>query len=126
MAKTNSPTPAENDSTKKELDRCKELSIKIQRELGPRAEYCCIYRVPKRLREVQKMAYNLRLVSIGPFLHPRELKNMEKKKRHIFLGFSVIVLGIVSRILDASSCPKKIQSAIAIQRTLIILAVKNL
>ncbi|KAG2669238.1 hypothetical protein I3760_14G025400 [Carya illinoinensis] len=42
---------------------------------------CCIYRVPKRLRKVNKEAYTPNLVSIGPLHHGKEeLKEMEKQK----------------------------------------------
>lgn len=42
---------------------------------------CCIYKVPKSLREVNEGAYTPKLVSIGPLhYHKKELKNMDKMK----------------------------------------------
>ncbi|KAM4072235.1 hypothetical protein ACB094_11G122500 [Castanea mollissima] len=51
---------------------------------------CCIYRTPKKLREVNKEAYTPKLISIGPFHYggkeprdkdgERELREMEKLK----------------------------------------------
>ena len=42
---------------------------------------CCIYRVPKRLRNVNKKAYTPKLISIGPVHHNNgELKGMQEQK----------------------------------------------
>ncbi|KAF5470002.1 hypothetical protein F2P56_010556 [Juglans regia] len=81
----------DNHSIKKKRRlECKELIIDIPLELE--ASRCpdkyCIYRVPKRLREVNNKAYTPRLVSIGPFHHRREeLKDMDKKKFLILKNF---------------------------------------
>ncbi|KAG2669229.1 hypothetical protein I3760_14G025000 [Carya illinoinensis] len=78
---------ANHSIKKKRKFECKELIIDI--DLGApgasEASRCpdkyCIYRVPKRLREVNNMAYTPRLVSIGPFHHRREeLKDMDIQK----------------------------------------------
>ncbi|KAF5469998.1 hypothetical protein F2P56_010552 [Juglans regia] len=75
-----SPAPAVNAFSKQEVEY-KELIIDFTPELEPPWPECCIYRVPKRLREVQPMAYTPRLVSIGPFHHrSEELKDMERQK----------------------------------------------
>ncbi|XP_042960273.1 UPF0481 protein At3g47200-like [Carya illinoinensis] len=82
------PASAANDSIKKE--ECKELIIDIPLALEPpRWPECCIYRVPKRLREVKHMAYTPRLVSIGPFHHcmRKELKDMEIQKLRYLRDF---------------------------------------
>ena len=43
---------------------------------------CCIYKVPRKLREVSKGAYDPKVISIGPFHYHREneLRDMEKLK----------------------------------------------
>nr|XP_023922397.1 UPF0481 protein At3g47200-like [Quercus suber]POE98009.1 upf0481 protein [Quercus suber] len=42
---------------------------------------CCIYRVPQRLRNVNKKAYTPKLISIGPVHHNNgELKGMQEQK----------------------------------------------
>ena len=42
---------------------------------------CCIYRVPKRLRNVNKKAYTPKVISIGPVHHNNgELKGMQEQK----------------------------------------------
>ncbi|XP_035546128.1 UPF0481 protein At3g47200-like [Juglans regia] len=81
---------ANHSSKKKRRLECKELIIDIPLELE--ASRCpdkyCIYRVPKRLREVNNKAYTPRLVSIGPFHHRREeLKDMDIQKFLIFKNF---------------------------------------
>jgi hypothetical protein len=54
----------------------------------PDREYCCIYRVPNKLRQVNKEAYTPKLVSIGPFHHDlEELKGMENQKLIYFQDF---------------------------------------
>ncbi|XP_040995441.1 uncharacterized protein LOC121241644 [Juglans microcarpa x Juglans regia] len=76
-----SPAPAVNAYSKQEEVEYKELIIDFTPELEPPWPECCIYRVPKRLRQVQPMAYTPRLVSIGPFHHrSEELKDMERQK----------------------------------------------
>jgi hypothetical protein len=48
----------------------------------PEESKCCIYRVPKQLRKVNKEAYTPKHVSIGPFHHRRkELSGMEIHKQ---------------------------------------------
>ncbi|EEF46993.1 UPF0481 protein At3g47200 [Ricinus communis] len=53
--------------------------------LSPVSSERCIYRVPKRIRDVNHNAYTPRLVSIGPFHHGKPgLKAMEEHKwRHL-------------------------------------------
>ncbi|XP_062173379.1 UPF0481 protein At3g47200-like [Alnus glutinosa] len=61
--------------------KCKELVIDIE-DLEP-AEWdeCCIYRIPKKLRNVNKEAYTPKLISIGPFHHGgEEYQDMEMQK----------------------------------------------
>jgi len=49
---------------------------------------CCIYRVPKNLRNINKEAYTPKLVSIGPFHHNLiELRGMEMQKLRYFKDF---------------------------------------
>ncbi|KAL4599809.1 hypothetical protein ACB092_11G153600 [Castanea dentata] len=61
---------------------CKELAIDIPLVMEPvRWPECCIYRVPKKLREVYKDAYTPKLSSIGPLHHGEcELHAMEMLK----------------------------------------------
>jgi hypothetical protein len=64
-----------------------ESAIDIPDELA-RRRVCCIYRVPNKLRQVNKEAYTPKLVSIGPFHHGlEELKGMEKQKLIYFDDF---------------------------------------
>ncbi|XP_062173687.1 UPF0481 protein At3g47200-like [Alnus glutinosa] len=75
-------------SKKKRLE-CEELVIDMTQihEPAMRPE-CCIYRVPNKLRQVNKEAYTPKLVSIGPFHHDlEELKGMEKQKLKYFKAF---------------------------------------
>ena len=69
------------DTTAKEM-RCEELAIDIPLVMEP-AQWneCSIYRVPKKLRRVNKEAYTPKLISIGP-LHrgENELCAMEMLK----------------------------------------------
>jgi hypothetical protein len=49
---------------------------------------CCIYKVPKRLRNVRKEAYTPKLISIGPVHRQNdELKDMESLKERYFKEF---------------------------------------
>ncbi|KAG7946162.1 hypothetical protein I3843_14G024900 [Carya illinoinensis] len=71
---------------------CKELIINIPDEPKEPSRWpdCCIYRVPKRLREVRKRAYTPRLVSIGPFhycMRKYQFKDMEQQKIRYFWYF---------------------------------------
>ena len=48
---------------------------------------CCIYRVPKNLRQINKEAYSPKLISIGPFHHGKdEVRDMEKLKVRYLKG----------------------------------------
>ncbi|KAG2669240.1 hypothetical protein I3760_14G025500 [Carya illinoinensis] len=82
--------PADDSIKTKDQPECKELIIDIP--LALEASRCpdqyCIYRIPKRLREVNNMAYTPRLVSIGPFHHrSEELKDMDIQKFLILKNF---------------------------------------
>ncbi|KAL4599807.1 hypothetical protein ACB092_11G153400 [Castanea dentata] len=66
------------DTTAEEM-RCEELAIDIPLVMEP-AQWnkCSIYRVPKKLRRVNKEAYTPKLISIGPLHHgENELGAME-------------------------------------------------
>ena len=66
-----------------------ELIIDVPQVMEP-AQWpeCCIYRVPKRLREINNEAYTPKLISIGPFHHGKdELKEMEMLKVRYFKYF---------------------------------------
>jgi hypothetical protein len=58
---------------------CDELAIDVPLVMEPTQwPECCIYRVPKKLREVNKEAYTPKLISIGPLHHgENELCAME-------------------------------------------------
>ena len=52
------------------------------------ADECCVYRVPQRLRLVNKEAYTPKLISIGPFHHGKEeLRDMETLKLRYYVEF---------------------------------------
>ncbi|KAH0976667.1 hypothetical protein GBA52_026386 [Prunus armeniaca] len=56
--------------------------------LPPLSSECCIYEVPKRLRDENDKAYTPRVVSIGPLHHGREsLKAMEEHKMRYMKDF---------------------------------------
>ncbi|KAK9906125.1 hypothetical protein M0R45_002860 [Rubus argutus] len=58
----------------------KLLKYKLE-EMSPLSSQCCIYRVPKRLRDMNKKAYTPQVVSIGPLHNGGEgLKAMEDHK----------------------------------------------
>ena len=66
-----------------------ELIIDVPQDMEP-AQWpeCCIYRVPKRLRQINNEAYTPKLMSIGPFHHGKdELKEMEMLKVRYFKDF---------------------------------------
>ena len=69
------------DTLEKEMG-CKELAIDIALVMEPvQWPECCIYRVPKKLREVNNDAYTPKLISIGPLHHGEsELHAMEMLK----------------------------------------------
>ncbi|KAG7946163.1 hypothetical protein I3843_14G025000 [Carya illinoinensis] len=74
---------AEDSIKTKDQHECKELIIDIPLALEASRwpDECCIYRVPKRLRVVNNMAYTPMLVSIGPYHHrSEELKDMDIQK----------------------------------------------
>ncbi|KAM5564536.1 UPF0481 protein [Rosa sericea] len=51
------------------------------KKLSPLSSECCIYRVPKRLRDVKEKAYTPQVVSLGPLHHGGEgLQAMEEHK----------------------------------------------
>ncbi|XP_040995407.1 UPF0481 protein At3g47200-like isoform X2 [Juglans microcarpa x Juglans regia] len=88
--------PADDSIKTKDQTECKEQIIDIPPELE--ASRCpdkyCIYRIPKRLREVNNMAYTPRLVSIGPFHHrSEELKDMDIQKFLILKNFCNRIIG---------------------------------
>uniref|UniRef100_A0A2N9GXW5 Uncharacterized protein n=1 Tax=Fagus sylvatica TaxID=28930 RepID=A0A2N9GXW5_FAGSY len=87
------------DTFRKELDSLQntfrkvvgpeELVIDVPLVLEP-AQWpdCCIYRVPKKLREVNQEAYTPKLISIGPLHHGKyELCEMEMMKLRYLRGF---------------------------------------
>ncbi|XP_075646753.1 UPF0481 protein At3g47200-like [Castanea sativa] len=74
------PTSA-TGSLKNDL-MCEELIIEVPLVMEP-AQWpeCCIYRVPKNLRQINKEAYSPKLISIGPFHHGKEeVRDTEKLK----------------------------------------------
>ncbi|GLT52996.1 hypothetical protein SLA2020_262960 [Shorea laevis] len=98
----NKSCSAAGESNGKE-EKGKELVINIPLIYEPaRRPECCIYRVPNKLRDVNKEAYTPKLVSIGPFHHGlEELKGMERKKQ-IYLRNSALGVGRARMILQAS------------------------
>ncbi|KAL4599810.1 hypothetical protein ACB092_11G153700 [Castanea dentata] len=76
-------TISSESSYEKELE-CKEIIIQNPQW---RPE-CCIYKVPKRLREVKKEAYTPRLISVGPLHRNIDASNeMEMLKQKYFQEF---------------------------------------
>jgi hypothetical protein len=88
------------DTFRKELDSLQntfrkvvgpeELVIDVPLVLEPALwpDDCCIYRVPKKLREVNQEAYTPTLISIGPLHHGKyELCAMEMMKLRYLRGF---------------------------------------
>ncbi|XP_031273364.1 uncharacterized protein LOC116131837 [Pistacia vera] len=62
-------------------DQYKDWLIDIKGEMEPDPDQCCIYRVPTRIRNVNKEAYTPQVVSIGTFHYgKKELEFMEKQK----------------------------------------------
>ncbi|VVA40035.1 PREDICTED: UPF0481 [Prunus dulcis] len=57
-------------------------------KLPPLSSECCIYKVPRRLRDVNNKAYTPQVVSIGPLHHDRKsLKAMEEHKMRYMKDF---------------------------------------
>ncbi|XP_030967526.1 UPF0481 protein At3g47200-like [Quercus lobata] len=77
-------TCATDSSHKIEIES-KEISIDMPQDKEPAIQWhseCCIYKVPKRLREVNDKAYTPKLISIGPIHRGNsELKDMERRKQ---------------------------------------------
>ncbi|XP_065631616.1 UPF0481 protein At3g47200 [Quercus suber] len=66
-----------SDTLAKEV-RCDELIIDVPLIMEPvQWPQCCIYKVPRKLREVSEAYYDPKLISIGPFHYQRD---MEKPK----------------------------------------------
>ena len=76
-----------NSSHEKER-QCRETIVDIEPRPAKWRSECCIYKVPKRLRNVRKEAYTPKLISIGP-VHRKndELKDMESLKERYFKEF---------------------------------------
>nr|XP_023916201.1 uncharacterized protein LOC112027781 [Quercus suber] len=61
---------------------CEELIIDVPLVMEPvQWRECCIYKVPKMLRQVNKEAYTPKLISIGPFHHGEKDLRGEKELR---------------------------------------------
>ncbi|XP_030967174.1 UPF0481 protein At3g47200-like isoform X2 [Quercus lobata] len=61
---------------------CEELIIDVPLVMEPvQWRECCIYKVPKKLRQVKKEAYTPKLISIGPFHHGEKDLRGEKELR---------------------------------------------
>ena len=61
---------------------CEELIIDVPLVMEPvQWRECCIYKVPKKLRQVNKEAYTPKLISIGPFHHGEKDLRGEKELR---------------------------------------------
>ena len=61
---------------------CEELIIDVPLDMEPvQWRECCIYKVPKKLRQVNKEAYTPKLISIGPFHHGLKDLRGEKELR---------------------------------------------
>ncbi|KAI5596191.1 hypothetical protein BDE02_03G190200 [Populus trichocarpa] len=62
-----------------------KLAVSVQGKLSilrPFSNNCSIFRVPKRLRELNEKAYTPQVISIGPLHHGKQgLKKMEEHKR---------------------------------------------
>jgi hypothetical protein len=76
-----------NSSHEKE-HQCREAIVDIEPRPAKWCPECCIYKVPKRLRNVRKEAYTPKLISVG-HVHRKndELKDMESLKERYFKEF---------------------------------------
>ena len=64
------------------------INIPAQVLEPPQWAECCIYRVPQRLRQLNKDAYTPKLISVGPFHHGKEeLEDMERLKWRYYIEF---------------------------------------
>ena len=71
-----------------DVDKLAESVEGKLRILRPFSNNCSIYRVPKRLRELNEKAYTPQVISIGPIHYGKEeLKEMEEHKRLYLRGF---------------------------------------
>ena len=84
-----SSTSANESSHEKKLE-CDDIIIDIT-EVREHAQWrpeCCIYKVPKKLRNVKNKAYTPKLISIGPVHHQKkEYKDTESLKKKYFKEF---------------------------------------
>ncbi|KAJ4705204.1 hypothetical protein OWV82_022014 [Melia azedarach] len=70
------------------IESRKELHISKEEIMEPQPE-CCIYRVPKDLRNINKAAYTPKVISVGPLHYGRkDLADMEKQKIRFKREFS--------------------------------------
>jgi hypothetical protein len=88
-----------------------KLAESVERKLKSLRSFsdlCFIYRVPKRLRELNEKAYTPQVISIGPYHHgKKELREMEEQKRlylREFLGLcKVSVKDFIAAIAERES-----------------------
>ncbi|XP_030963872.1 uncharacterized protein LOC115985036 [Quercus lobata] len=84
-------TTNEKENAPRPPNDCEEIIIDLPPQVlepPPQWAKCCIYRVPKRLRQVKGESYTPKLISIGPFHHDKEeLKDMEKLKLTYYMEF---------------------------------------
>nr|XP_023887839.1 UPF0481 protein At3g47200-like isoform X1 [Quercus suber] len=85
-----SPANEKKNAPRPPID-CEEIIIDLPPQVlepPPQWAKCCIYRVPKRLRQLKGESYTPKLISIGPFHHDKEeLKDMEKLKLTYYMEF---------------------------------------
>lgn len=68
-------------SSEKKHQREDEVIVNIKDNLEPQRPCCCIYKVPKKLRNINNDAYTPHVVSIGPYHHgQKEWDAMLSKK----------------------------------------------
>ncbi|KAF2300969.1 hypothetical protein GH714_018714 [Hevea brasiliensis] len=100
MARTEEIVREDTNETET-LDR--NLLNDIERTVGslkpPLSPDCCIYRVPKRLREVNEAAYTPQVVSIGTLHYGKKsLKKMENQKVRYLANFLRVAKGFNIRL----------------------------